>query len=148
MSLDGLLTNDAVLAELGRRLESHRLQRNLTQAELAHEAQVGRATLQRLERGRSVQTESLIKVLRALELLPALDAAVPQSVESPVAELERQQRRTRQRASGRRTAHHTRPQRESRQPSGPRQPSESRPQRESRPRREPWRWGDEPQAGA
>jgi len=119
-----MLTNDAVLAELGRRLERHRLQRNLTQAELAYEAQIGRATLQRLERGRSVQTESLIKVLRALELLSALGDAVPESVELPIAELERQQRPTRQRASGRRGA------------------------RRGRPQGEPWRWGDEPEASA
>jgi transcriptional regulator with XRE-family HTH domain len=98
MQLDELHTNDAVLAELGRRLERHRLQRNLTQAELAHEAQIGRATLQRLEHGQSVQSISMIKVLRTLGLLAALDAAVPSSIELPIAELEREQRKVRKRA--------------------------------------------------
>jgi transcriptional regulator with XRE-family HTH domain len=98
MQLDVLLTDDAVLAELGRRLERHRLQRNWTQAELANEAGIGRATLQRLERGQSVQSISLVKVLRTLGLLSALDDALPESIELPIVELERQQRRVRKRA--------------------------------------------------
>jgi len=121
MQLEGMNTNDAVLAELGRRLERHRLQRNWTQAEMAEEAQVGRATVQRLERGQSVQAVSLIKVLRTLGLLSALDAAVPESIELPIAELEREQRRGRRRARARR--------------GGGR----------AEPAQRTWRWGEEPQ---
>ena len=91
--LNDLMTNDAVLAELGRRLERHRLQRNLTQDELAGEAGVGRATLQRLERGKSVQTVSLIKLLRVLGLLSALDAALPEALARPIAQLDRERAR-------------------------------------------------------
>jgi len=114
-----LLTNDAVLVELGRRLERHRLESNRTQAEMAEEAGIGRATLQRLERGQSVQATSLIKVLRALGLLQALDVAVPETLELPIAELEREQRGGRQRARGRR--------------GGP----------AAKPDEPPWRWGEE-----
>jgi len=92
MHLDELNTDDAVLAELGRRLERHRLERNRTQAEMADEAGIGRATLQRLERGKSVQLTSMIKLLRTLGLLAALDAAVPESIDLPIAQLEREQR--------------------------------------------------------
>jgi len=102
MQLSALLTNDAVLVELGRRLERHRLESNRTQAEMAEEAGIGRATLQRLERGQSVQSVSLVKVLRALGLLQALDVALPETLELPIAELEREQRRGRQRARARR----------------------------------------------
>jgi transcriptional regulator with XRE-family HTH domain len=122
MQIDRAQTNDAVLVELGRRLEFHRLQSNRTQAELADEAQVGRATLQRLERGQSVQSTSLIKVLRALGLLGALEVAVPSSIELPMAELERAQRHSRRRASGAR---------------GVAAPDASE---------TPWRWGEEPEA--
>jgi transcriptional regulator with XRE-family HTH domain len=115
-----LLTNDAVLVELGRRLERHRLESNRTQAELAEEAGIGRATLQRLERGQSVQSISLIKVLRALALLDALDVALPETLELPIAELEREQRRGRQRARGRRGGSATKPD----------EPA--------------WKWGEEP----
>jgi len=123
MRLDTLLTNDAVLAELGRRAERQRLQRNRTQAELAEDAGVGRATLQRFERGQSVQTTSLIKILRALGLLAELDAALPEQIALPIAELEREHRRERRRARGGR--------------------GRGRPDAPER----PWRWGEEPAGG-
>jgi transcriptional regulator with XRE-family HTH domain len=90
-------TDSAVLRELGRRLEAHRLERNLTQIELGERAGVGRSTVQKLEGGQTVQAVSLVKVLRALDLLSALDAAIPERIELPVMELDRL-RRTRQRA--------------------------------------------------
>jgi transcriptional regulator with XRE-family HTH domain len=119
MHIDDLITDAAVLAELGRRLARHRLERNWTQAELAALAGVGQATVQRAERGESVQMTSMIKLLRALDLLRGLDAAVPESIDLPIAQLEREQRKLRRRA--RRRAH------------GPAESGER-----------PWRWGDEP----
>lgn len=92
MHLTELHTVEARLEELGRRIERHRLERNWTQQELAERAGVGRATVQRLERGDDVQTSSWIKLLDALDLLDDVDAALPERVASPVAELERQQR--------------------------------------------------------
>jgi transcriptional regulator with XRE-family HTH domain len=104
MNFDELITDSAVLAELGRRLAQHRLARNWTQAEMAAAAGLGQATVQRVERGDSVQMTSMIKLLRTLGLLEALDAAVPESITLPIAQLEREQRRTRKRASGGRRA--------------------------------------------
>ncbi len=115
------MTDAAVLAELGRRLARHRLERNLTQAELAAQAGVGQATVQRAERGESVQMTSMIKLLRTLELLAGLDAAVSESVELPIARLEREQRKGRRRASGSR-------------------------RRPAKPGERSWTWGDEPGA--
>jgi putative transcriptional regulator len=123
MQLDKIMTDAAVLAELGRRLERHRLERNWTQARLASEAGIGQATVQRAERGESVQMTSMIKLLRTLELLAGLDAAVPEAIDLPIARLEREQRRGRRRARGRRGGRHAE--------SG----------------EEPWRWGDEPGPG-
>jgi transcriptional regulator with XRE-family HTH domain len=121
MHLNELTTDSAVLAELGRRLTRHRLERNWTQAELAAEAGLGQATVQRAERGESVQMTSMVKLLRTLELLGGLDVAVPESIDLPIAQLERQQRAPRRRASSR---------------GGPPVESED----------PPWRWGDEPGA--
>jgi transcriptional regulator with XRE-family HTH domain len=121
MRLDEIITDTAVLAELGRRLERQRLERNWTQAGLATEAGVGQATVQRAERGASVQMTSMIKLLRALGLLTGLDLAVPESIELPIAHLEREQRKRRRRARG-----------------GP--PTESAD--------EPWTWGNQPGQGA
>src|ERR1700677_712384 len=100
MHLDEATTDAAVLAELGKRLERHRLERNWTQAELAGEAGIGQATVQRAERGQSVQMTSMIKLLRTLGLLAGLDLAIPESIALPIAQLDRQQRRIRQRARG------------------------------------------------
>lgn len=54
-------TDAAVLAELGDRLSRRRLQRNLTQAQLAREAGVSKRTVIRLERGESSQVTNLIR---------------------------------------------------------------------------------------
>jgi len=127
-------TTAAVLAELGRRLERHRLERNWTQAKLAADAGVGQATVQRAERGESVQMTSMIKLLRALELLGGLDAAIPKSIELPIAQLEREQRGNRRRASGSSRAGTSRR-------SGQSHPS-------AEPTDQTWTWGDETGAGA
>ena len=93
------LTNPAVLAELGERVARHRLERNLTQEQLAAAAGIGPATLQRLERGESVQLTSLIGVLRSLGLLEGLDVLLLEPAPRPVERLRRQgQRRKRARA--------------------------------------------------
>jgi len=119
MDLEGLTTDAAVLAELGRRLARQRLERNWTQAEMAAEAGLGQATVQRAERGQSIQMSSMVKLLRTLGLLGAIDAAVPESIVLPIAKLEREQHQARRRASGRARA------------AG--DPGET-----------PWTWGDEP----
>lgn len=94
-------TPDAVvLRELGRRLARHRLDRDLSQAALAHEAGISRRTLVRLESGQSTQLTNLLRVLRVLGLLANLDRLVPAPRPSPLAQLE-QAERARRRASRR-----------------------------------------------
>ena len=92
------MTDEAVLAELGDRLSRLRLQRNLTQAQLAREAGVSKRTLIRLESGESIQVTNLIRVVRVLGLLGNLDAFVPPSLSSPIAQL-RSRKKERRRAS-------------------------------------------------
>ena len=87
MKIESRLADDVVLLELGRRLGRTRLERNLTQAELGDEAGVGLATVQRLERGRPARLTSLIRVLRTLGLLDALDVLVPEPAPSPLERL-------------------------------------------------------------
>lgn len=90
MKIDRELTDDLVLAELGRRLARTRLERNLTQAELADEAGVGLATVQRLEGGSPAKLSSVIRVLRVLGLLEALELLVPEPIPSPIERLKLQ----------------------------------------------------------
>lgn len=139
MQIDGIMADAAVLDELGRRLERHRLERNWTQAQLATEAGIGQATVQRAERGRSVQMTSMVKLLRALGLLADLDAAIPEAIELPIARLEREQRLTRRRARGRRGRG-----KDNDNDSG----SGDRDAPSAGSDAEPWRWGGEPKADA
>ncbi len=92
------LTDPAVLLELGRRVAGRRLSRNLTQAALAREASISRNTVERLERGVSVDAKLLIRVLRALSLLDAFLAAFPVDEPSPMELLRARGGRRRQRA--------------------------------------------------
>lgn len=94
------MTDSAVLAEIGDRLSRLRLQRNLTQAQLAREAGVSKRTLIRLESGESSQVTNLIRVLRALGLLGNLDAFIPRPLPSPIEQL-RSRAKERRRASPR-----------------------------------------------
>jgi putative transcriptional regulator len=122
MKIQRNLTDEVVLSELGARLERTRLERNLTQRELAAEAGVERKALQRIEAGEPVKITSLIRVLRALGLLEGLDQLVPEPTPSPIELLERHGN-VRRRASGRRRAARAREQ------TGP------------------WQWGDEGPVG-
>ncbi|HEV7804980.1 MAG TPA: helix-turn-helix transcriptional regulator [Solirubrobacteraceae bacterium] len=99
MRITNAVTDDAVLVELGQRLTRLRLDRNLTQQQLADEAGVSRHTVLRLEDGHSVTAVALVRLLRALELLDGLELLVPQPLPSPIEQLEREGAR-RQRASG------------------------------------------------
>ena len=96
------LTNDnsdgAILEEIGNRITQHRLNQNKTQAALAQEAGVSNRTLTRVEHGHSVQASSLIRILRALQLVDNLDALIPEPVVSPLQQLKMQGKR-RKRAS-------------------------------------------------
>jgi transcriptional regulator with XRE-family HTH domain len=80
-------TDEAVLGELGRRFARYRLDRNLTQAQLAREAGVSRRTVERIEAGESAQLASFIRILRALELIDNVDALVPEPIASPIEQL-------------------------------------------------------------
>ena len=82
------LTERTVLSDVGDRLARHRLDLNLTQAQLAREAGVSKRTVVRLEHGDSTQLTNLVRVLRALGLLANLNALVPPPLTSPLAQLE------------------------------------------------------------
>ena len=100
------LSDEAVLGELGARLERTRLERNLTQRQLAAEAGVERKAVQRLEAGEPVKLVSFVRVLRALGMLDALERLVPEPLASPI-ELLKRRGETRRRASGSRRRRHS-----------------------------------------
>src|SRR5690606_29638934 len=87
-------TNDEILAELGRRLERYRLQQNRTLADVARQAGVGLRTAARAEAGENPTLATMVKLLRALGRLEALDSFLPEPLVSPIqlAELSGKQR--------------------------------------------------------
>jgi putative transcriptional regulator len=118
MRISDQTTDEAVLAELGSRIARSRLERNITQTQLAREAGIGVATLERMEAGQATRTSSFLRVLRALGLLEGLDAALPEPTPSPIERLKLGGQRRRRAASPRAQG-----------------PSSAAPS--------PWRWGDE-----
>ena len=87
MKIVATATDDTILAELGLRLARHRLDRNLTQADLAREAGLSKRTVERIEAGESAQLSNLVRLARALGIVEFFDAFIPEPAVSPVAQL-------------------------------------------------------------
>jgi len=99
MKITKQATDEVVLGELGGRLARIRLDRNLSQAQLATQAGVSKRTVERLEAGTvGTQLSGFIRVCRALNLIERFDLLVPEPVPSPVEQLKMAGRK-RQRAS-------------------------------------------------
>lgn len=100
MQLD-TLSDKAILAEIGERVSRHRLNLNITQAELSLRAGVGRIVVQRLEGGRGCTLENLIRIARVLGVIEQLDTFLPAPGLSPL-QLAKLKGRERLRAVGKR----------------------------------------------
>jgi len=92
-------SNEAVRKELGKRLQSERLNRNITQAALAEKAGISRRTLVGAERGEPFTIDTLLSILRELGCLAQLDLFLPEPEISPV-QLSKLKGKKRQRAGG------------------------------------------------
>ncbi|MGQ0543261.1 MAG: helix-turn-helix domain-containing protein [Blastocatellia bacterium] len=99
MRFDADLTDQAILKEIGERVAIVRLNQNLTQANLAEEAGLSKRTVERVEAGESVQTKSLIRLLRSLGLQRRLEVLLPEPVASPIAQLKLQGKKRRRASS-------------------------------------------------
>jgi len=96
MKITSELTDQAILHELGARLERRRIDAGLTQAQLAEEAGISKRTVERMEAGHSTDAVMLLRALRVLKLLEAFDQSIPDQPQSPLALL-KGKGRTRQR---------------------------------------------------
>lgn len=92
------LSNTAIAAELGNRLERLRLQHNLTQQALAAEIGITPKSYRQLVTGGG-KLENMIAALRALNALEQLDNFLPEPPPSPLVQLKlqgKQRQRARQ----------------------------------------------------
>jgi len=87
MKIQNLTPETQILAELGRRLARVRKQQRISQTALAEEAGIGVATLRRIEAGQDSQMESWLKIMKALEMLGAVDALLPENFDSPMTQV-------------------------------------------------------------
>ena len=84
LNQDDKTTVDAALRTLGERLAQLRLSRNLTQAALAREAGTSASSIKRLEAGANTSLETLVRVLRVLDLATRLLDSLPDPGVRPI----------------------------------------------------------------
>ena len=99
MQITNLLSDAAILAEVGARLTQRRLDLQLTQAAVAEQAGIAKRTLERIEAGASAQLSSLVRILRVLDLLPGLEQLIAPAGPRPM-DLLKRRGKVRQRAPG------------------------------------------------
>lgn len=69
---------------VGKELKTQRLRQNLSQEEVARRAEIGVATLVRLEAGKGSSLQTFISVLKVLKLDDWLEQLAPQASISPL----------------------------------------------------------------
>ena len=101
-------TDQTILAEIGERIARRRLAHQLTQAELAEQAGIGKRTLERAEAGETTQFSTIIRIFRVLDLLPKLDQILAEPAIRPL-EAAARKGKIRQRAPGSRKTKKSKP---------------------------------------
>ncbi|PCJ41323.1 MAG: hypothetical protein COA99_08970 [Moraxellaceae bacterium] len=94
------MTDEMIAAEVCQRIEQLRLERNLTQQQVADEIGISRVSYGKLESGEA-KFVNIIAALRALGQLALVEDFIPGAAFSPI-ELLKMKGRQRQRAAGKR----------------------------------------------
>ena len=84
MRIQPTATTQEIVTEIGDRLRGYRLQQNRTLEDVAAEAGVHLSTARRAEVGANPTLETVVRLLRALGRLDALDAFLPTPLVSPI----------------------------------------------------------------
>lgn len=96
------MSDKALLDHIGKFIQSHRLNQNKSQDQVAEDAGISRSTLSLLERGEKVRIDTLLQVLRVLDLLYVMDAFKVNTQISPLA-YAKLQKKERKQASPKKT---------------------------------------------
>ena len=78
------MADPAIVKEISQSLKQMRLNKNMTQADLAMMAGLNRVTISRMESGRAATLLTVVQVLRALDRLDILDIFRKESDISPL----------------------------------------------------------------
>ncbi|MCE2790442.1 MAG: helix-turn-helix domain-containing protein [Saprospiraceae bacterium] len=89
------MSDKALTETIGHFIKSQRLLQNKSQDQVATDAGISRSTLSLLEKGETIRIDSLIRVLRVLNLLYILDVFTVKDQISPIeyAKLKKKQRK-------------------------------------------------------
>jgi transcriptional regulator with XRE-family HTH domain len=91
------MSDGALVETIGTFVKHHRLEQNKTQQQLATEAGINRSTITQIEKGEKITLQSLLQVLRVLNLLYIMDVFKVQEQVSPL-QLAKLEQNKRQRA--------------------------------------------------
>lgn len=84
MKLTEFHTDEQILQELGTRLKTERIRQKMTQETFAKNCGVAKSTVERFEKGESVQLANLLKMLRTLHQLSGVELLLPVTEPSPM----------------------------------------------------------------
>ena len=92
------MNNEALIKTLGERIQQKRLNKNLSQNDLAKKAGVSRRAIYLIESGHSTTLSTFLNILRGLNALGDIENFLPQPKQSPI-QLAKLEGRIHQRAS-------------------------------------------------
>ncbi len=84
MKLTEFHTDEQILQELGTRFKTERIRQKMTQETFAKNCGVAKSTVERFEKGESVQLANLLKMLRTLHQLSGIELLLPITEPSPM----------------------------------------------------------------
>lgn len=77
-------SNNAILKDIGLHMKEYRIRQRMQQKELAESAGVSLDTIARLEQGKNISFEKLLRILRVLDMLENLEEFIPEPPISPI----------------------------------------------------------------
>ena len=83
------LTDPEMMRELGSRLRAYRIQRNITVEVVAERARLNRNTVMNAEAGKNPRLATIVRLLRVLGRLEAIENFLPAPTVSPLQEMKR-----------------------------------------------------------
>ena len=84
MKISKDISDSEILIELGKRIKALRIRKSYTQEEFANLSGVSKGTVANVENGESIQLGNMLKILRELDSINALEVLLPSSEMSPM----------------------------------------------------------------